>query len=1016
MTWQPCVGVTTGDHAVTDVQCGASAPAETRCPAKPPANATEAIDLLARQPACSDLAITALEPLGPSNDLAAAYYIRAQRQDNADDLLRALDTILLLKPAVQQAPAALFNRALIEEAFGLTDDAAASWNRYLAVAGDSAWTTEGRTHRNRLQKQQAGDAATEWQALTASIEPALARGDRAAVTRMVTRFPESSRIYFEKTLLPDWAQQRDPRKLAQLRLFAGIWSEVNGDPYARDVINGIDAVDPAAVASVKTAAKEALQFDYRKAAAAYHARFRDNPLGLSAETITIVYASFAPAGGSLARLEHIEQEARRRGYRYLEAGATAARAFVLLNASRHVESRDAYAAARDAYVQLHDDDWATRMRIRLFGEERTLGHIEGAWRDETVLLRNISYITGIGDRILMLGEAATSASALGHPRSALRYYETSVAMLRAELVREMDIATAQRLLITLSVLLTNRARMEVVLGDDRGAARDLDEAVRLFAKAKDSDVIRELRAGIEEVNANRALRNRDYAAAVAAFERAIEQTDPDKMRTARVRLYASRADAFRAMGNAAAAQRELRAALDELAAEETLVLGQRVKGKDEDVWPAYFDRFQETYGTLIRALVDGGRADEAFAYAERARAYEPLDLVLKEDFVPESFRQLAAASHRLDTASVRAALPEGTTLIEYLVLDDRTYVWLLTRSAPPKLLQLHASAREVERWATALQTAAHNSNVPGFDDALQAPYDGLAREALAAATAMNGGVAPGRLVFVPDRSMQSIPFAALRNPDDHHYLIERAPVETAGSALLYVLSLKRDRALARETSVLLVGDPAFDRALPAASGLGRLEHAEEEVGRVQNVYRGSARMLLADAATIPAFLDAARDAAVVHVAAHSIVDAELPIHSALLLAPSAHDGGLLTTQQLLTRLKLNRTRLVLLSSCSSAGGVPVGPEGVGPLVRPLIAAGVPAVIGSLWDVEDATAEALLVSFHQYYRQGSDAALALQRAQLQLLRNNQSGDTPALAWASFQVIGHASSPFAATRHN
>ena len=89
-------------------------------------------------------------------------------------------------------------------------------------------------------------------------------------------------------------------------------------------------------------------------------------------------------------------------------------------------------------------------------------------------------------------------------------------------------------------------------------------------------------------------------------------------------------------------------------------------------------------------------------------------------------------------------------------------------------------------------------------------------------------------------------------------------------------------------------------------------------------------------------------------------------------------------------------------------------EGVAPLVRPLLAAGVPAVIGSLWDVDDATTEELMVSFHRHYEEGSDAAEAMRAAQLGLLSktNHNPGLRSVLAWAPFQVIGHASSPFAA----
>jgi CHAT domain-containing protein len=90
---------------------------------------------------------------------------------------------------------------------------------------------------------------------------------------------------------------------------------------------------------------------------------------------------------------------------------------------------------------------------------------------------------------------------------------------------------------------------------------------------------------------------------------------------------------------------------------------------------------------------------------------------------------------------------------------------------------------------------------------------------------------------------------------------------------------------------------------------------------------------------------------------------------------------------------------------------------VAPLVRPLIAAGVPAIIGTLWDVNDATAETLLVSFHRYYRQGLDAAAAMQAAQIEMIGNTKKpGLQRPLAWAPFQVIGYSASPASAARHN
>jgi CHAT domain-containing protein len=77
---------------------------------------------------------------------------------------------------------------------------------------------------------------------------------------------------------------------------------------------------------------------------------------------------------------------------------------------------------------------------------------------------------------------------------------------------------------------------------------------------------------------------------------------------------------------------------------------------------------------------------------------------------------------------------------------------------------------------------------------------------------------------------------------------------------------------------------------------------------------------------------------------------------------------------------------------------------VSSLARPFLAAGVPAVVASLWNVGDRATAPLLVAFHRRLRDGRDPLSALRAAQLELLR----GPAPALrspaSWAAFEVFG------------
>ena len=550
--------------------------------------------------------------------------------------------------------------------------------------------------------------------------------------------------------------------------------------------------------------------------------------------------------------------------------------------------------------------------------------------------------------------------------------------------------------VNLGAALRARARIELHLEQYDRATADLDEAIRLGSK-KDIDprVQGSMRARIEEVR-GQALLHSSPTRSVAAFTEALRLAGTEFL-TFRASLLVQRAEAQRRAGRNADAEGDLKASLDALHAEEARVLEHRERGQDEDLWISYFSRFQETYQLLIRQLVAEGQNEKAFAYAERERAYEPLNLVSKD------------LSQTADLAEIQQSLPPGTLLIEYSVLDDQTVTWLVSRDRF-EVVPLKAQRRDIERRSSALQRAARAHNRTDFETQLFALYDALIAGPLAQFKSM-----PARLVIVPDGPMHGLPFAALRNPKTRHYLIEDVPVESAGSANLYLFSLHRDSALSsnREPSVLLIGDPAFNPQLAVAQGLAPLPHARRECERIYPLYAPHAQMRLGSEATIPQFLELARDSAVIHVAAHGIVNAQAPSQSFILLAPSPNDAGPLDARALLTRLALDHTRLVILSTCSSAGGLPVGAEGVAPLVRPLIGARVPAVIGSLWNVDDATAEELLVSFHRHYRQGSDAAVALQSAQLDLLRNKNPGLRPVLAWSAFQVIGHGSSPFAPT---
>jgi len=776
----------------------------------------------------------------------------------------------------------------------------------------------------------------------------------------VARYPASALLYLENELLPD--------RIPEARQLAMQITQVTHDPYPLDAVNACAAASGPALKS----AYEAYRSARTSKTAAEQLRRVNSPTALYAD----VYA--ARVTKDVRVLDSVEQEARRRGYLDLQALSLSTRGYLAIYPdSNYLASNENYEKALHIYEQLPNPERIAITKSRLLGNLRVTGQLDRAWRDALIALRNSHKVLTINEQNLLIGEIAAVANALDHPHAAFRYADMAVHVVEQYPTTSPDVQQ--------NLGIAKRRRAAYELHDDLGRAQaDLNEAAHYAVLKKGSQDRQSLEARIAEVRAQLAMRV-SPANAIKEFTTALTLSEDLEYRSFRASLYAQRAAAERAAGKPDDAEQDLRKALAELDAEESNLLANRREQDPERIlWNEYFSRFQPTYHELIRYLIATNRTDEAFKYADRARAFEPLNLALK-----------LAPGHAapVDMAQIQKLLPYGTFLIEYTVLDDVTFAWVITHDRR-QVVTLKTGRAKIRRWSSEVQAAVQVNNAYKIDAALLAAYDELITAPMTVIEQLPGSAAP-RLVIVPDGTMEGLPFAALRNPVSRRYLIEDMPVSMAGSAALYALSVKRDRALKRDGSALL---------------FGLSPHAEEEVEQIAKQYAPHAVVRTGAEATAEDFIARARESAIVHVGAHAVIDPAAPSHSKLVFASSELDAT-----QLLARLKPVRTRLVVLGACSSAGGLPVGPEGVAPLVRPLIARGVPAVVGTLWDIDDATAKELLVSFHQHYREGNDAAVAMRLAQIELLRKDNDVLRSVRAWAPYQVIGYGSSPFAAPRH-
>ncbi|HKR62664.1 MAG TPA: CHAT domain-containing protein, partial [Thermoanaerobaculia bacterium] len=631
-------------------------------------------------------------------------------------------------------------------------------------------------------------------------------------------------------------------------------------------------------------------------------------------------------------------------------------------------------------VALGDPTTIADILARRSANFRFIGNPEEAFRDAFRAVSLLDRVSDTDARHQSYGTAADAAELLGNPLVALYYRNAAVETIQRAVVnaRAKELSARKH---HLAIALRTRAETLIALGRSSEAEEDLQQGADLseaIEKPEDRD---ELRMYLREVRGQKLLADAP-AEAAAWFTEAIKLAK-NADSTYRATLFFERAAAWRKAHNPRA-DADIASASELLRNEVRSALTRDPSSASKPLWDPYFSRFRDRFDELIESRITADDKEGAFVQAELARAFEPMQILL-----PVRPIETTADLRRL------RALPEDTVILQFLVLPQRTYTWVITREKIQLVTQAVEKSK-IERWVTnALDAIASLQSRP-FENATRAAYGELFRTPLKIA-----GPSKTRVVIVPDGPMHGLPFNALGS-NEEGYLIKRASISVAGSTSLYLYALTRDRQLAANAhpSVVLVADPPSKEFPP-------LPAARQEVSDLARDDYPGAEVLTGAGATVANFLKAAKHATILHFAGHSVANPQFPWQSRLLLAADGEASGELTAQKLMQELpSLPRTRLVVLGACSTAGGGSVGPQGLAPLVRPFIAANVPAVVGALWDVRDASAKRLLVSLHCHYRHGDDVAVALRQAQLERLRDND----PATAWAAFQVAGYAASPY------
>lgn len=310
-------------------------------------------------------------------------------------------------------------------------------------------------------------------------------------------------------------------------------------------------------------------------------------------------------------------------------------------------------------------------------------------------------------------------------------------------------------------------------------------------------------------------------------------------------------------------------------------------------------------------------------------------------------------------------LPADTAVLYYSYWNYDLVAWAITEAGMVSVHHsriresiLEQSAHRFHRLCETGHTT--NEGVAGWlSDTLLKPFAHVIRE-------------HARLIIIPHRALHLVPFHTL--PFDNDYLLATHTVSYIPSASIFTQLSPVDL---RREPLLAIGNPSnmqdIDIFTNRTRELPQLRYAEAEAEYVRTVVPSSVSLVRSNA-TRTAVLDHLPNYRIIHFATHGEPNTEVPLLSAVYLA----DGDKLTVADLVGQ-QLS-AKLVILSACESAQGELAGGDEVMGFARTLLAAGVQAVVVSLWAVDDLATTLLMEEFHKQLQNGLDPAAALMRAQ------------------------------------
>jgi len=435
-----------------------------------------------------------------------------------------------------------------------------------------------------------------------------------------------------------------------------------------------------------------------------------------------------------------------------------------------------------------------------------------------------------------------------------------------------------------------------------------------------------------------------------------------------------------------------------------------------------FEGQARTYRMLQRVRVAQNNPIAALEIAERGRARAFVDLLTQRLSTGDANSVIASAPNQDQIRQIAKA--QNATLVEYSIIYDEfqiqgksepresaIYIWVIQPTGEITFRQVDLKPLWQKHNASLANLIIGNQE---FLAVCSRSSTGFVKPQPDLPTLHQLLIDPiasllpkdpnAHVIFIPQGSLFQVPFGALQDASGT-YLIQKHTILTAPSIQVLDLTRQQRQKLAQKpvnsSRALVLGNPT----MPSVSSypgepkqqLSALPGAEAEARAIAPLLNTQA--ITGAQGTKAQIVQKMPQASIIHLATHGLLDDVRGLGSAIALAPSGSDDGLLTAEEIFD-MKL-QANLVVLSACNTGFGRITG-DGVIGLSRALISAGVPSVIVSLWAVPDAPTSELMQSFYQNLQKNQNKAQALRQAMLTTMKTHPGPRN----WAAFTLIGES----------